>query len=212
MADPASERPADLNKSASVGNSRTTIDSDPKAKESLKPAAGAESSISGDAKAQPSTKPTTDKMEVPNLTSNQAERPDILFCLTVKERGKPERSFYKDAPWKGINNGLPGSDADDASESRAVLVYTVEADVTDKTQKPSNTSLTWREQPSDFEFGRDALLDERHSPSMQFYSKRLIKVLDDILDYYPFRDGTTFDSADAPVEDTSLKSCIAIKS
>jgi hypothetical protein len=137
------------------------------------------------------------------------ERPDILWCLTVKEEGKSTRTFYKDEPWKGINNGLPGSDPDEDMESRAVLTYYVEADVKDKTDKEPNTSRTWRDQPVDFEFGRDAVLNDRYLPNMKFYSKRLIKVVDAILDYYPYRGETDFFKAEPGDNFRTLMYCYA---
>jgi hypothetical protein len=125
------------------------------------------------------------------------KRPDILWCLTVREEGKSTRTFYKDAPWKGINNGLPGSDPDEDMESRVVMTYYVEADVIDKTNKEPNTSRTWRDQPVDFEFGRDAVLHDRYLPYMKFYSRRLINVVDAILDYFPYRGDTDFFMAES---------------
>lgn len=141
--------------------------------------------------------------------SSSLDRPDILWCLTVKEEGKSIRTFYKDAPWKGINNGLPGSDPDEDMESRAVMAYNVEADVKDKTNKEPNTSRTWRDQPVDFEFGRDAVLLDRCLPDIKFYSKRLIKVVDAILDYYPYRGETDYFIADRGDNFTEIMYCYA---
>lgn len=129
--------------------------------------------------------------------------PYVLYCLTVKEEGQSNRSFYKDTPWKGINNGLPGSVPDDDAESKAVLVYYVQADVIDKTGKDSNTSKTWRDEPADFEFGRDALLRKRYWPVLKLYSKRLIRVLELILDYYP--DRGDYKQYNSELEDTFVE-------
>jgi hypothetical protein len=37
------------------------------------------------------------------VPSENAPRPDILYCLTLLERGKSERRFYKDVAWKGTS-------------------------------------------------------------------------------------------------------------
>ena len=47
-----------------------------------------------------------------SFSDQTAKRSDVLWCLTVKEEGKPSRTFYKDQPWKGINTSLSGSDLD----------------------------------------------------------------------------------------------------
>jgi hypothetical protein len=85
---------------------------------------------------------------------------DVLYSIRLKEKGKDDRTFYKDTPWKGINNGLPGSDPDEDEETRTVLVLNVDADVKDKTNKNPNTLRSWRDDDADFEFGRDAILLE----------------------------------------------------
>ena len=118
-------------------------------------------------------------------SSQHTERPDILWCLSLYEDGKTVRSFYKDQPWKGINNGLPGSDPDDDEGEEATMVYEIGADVKDKTNKLGNTLLTWRDEPVDFQFGKDAYLINRHWPTIQLYSKKLIKIMELLLDYYP---------------------------
>jgi hypothetical protein len=115
------------------------------------------------------------------------ERPDVLWCLEVNQNGKPQRTFYQDKPWRGINNGLPDSDPDEDMDSRAVLTYTVRAEVIDITGKESNTSTTWKDRPVDFQFGRDAVLFTRMRPTIMIHSKRLIKVITTTLNYYPYR-------------------------
>lgn len=125
-----------------------------------------------------------DKGESPS--NRHTERPDILWCLNLYEDGKTVRSFYKDQPWKGINNGLPGSDPDrDDEREAATMVFEVGADVKDRTNKLGNTLLTWRDEPVDFQFGKDAYLITRHWPIIQLYSGKLIKVMELLLDYYP---------------------------
>lgn len=124
-----------------------------------------------------------EKDETPS--SQDAGRPDILWCLSVHEKGKPSRYFYRDQAWKGINNGLPGSDPGIDNEKMAVMVYYVGAKVKDRTNKPGNTSLTWRDEPVDFQFGKDAHLVDRFHPTIRLYSKKLIKIMELLLDYYP---------------------------
>jgi hypothetical protein len=144
----------------------------------------------------------TSKSDAPGIEPSP-ERPDILYCLTLKEDNKVDRSFYKNTPWTGVNTGLPGSDPEDEEESRAVLTYYVDAVVQDKTGKEPNTSKTWREQPADFEFGRDAVLKNRYWPNLKLYSKKLIKLCELVLDYYPLRgDGKTFQP---PIRDTFVE-------
>ena len=65
------------------------------------------------------------------------------------------------------------------------MVYTVCAHVHDRTNKPGNTSSTWREEPVDFQFGKDANLERRYYPNLTLYSKKLIKIMELLLDYYP---------------------------
>lgn len=120
-----------------------------------------------------------------SLSGQNAGRPDILWCLRVHEEGKSSRSFFKDHAWEGINNGLPGSAPEIDHEKKAVMIYHVTAEVTDRTNKPGNTLLTWKDEPVDFQFGRDAHLITRHYPSIQIYSKKLIRIMELLLDYYP---------------------------
>lgn len=135
---------------------------------------------------------------------HDAERPYVLWCLKLCEQSSKStcprnRFFYQDRPWKDINNGLPGSDPDyyekddDAQEetqdTNAVLLYQLKADVKDKTNKSGNTPSTWRDEPVDFQFGVDARLLRSHTPSILLQSKRLIKIMELLLAYYPFRTG-----------------------
>ncbi|EAT77618.1 hypothetical protein HBH56_208050 [Parastagonospora nodorum] len=123
----------------------------------------------------------------PEGSPSLSVRPDVLWCLEVEQDGKQLRTFYKDEPWKGINNGLPDSDPDDDMDSRAVLTYFVSADVIDITGKESNTSTTWRDRPVDFQFGRDAVLFTRFPANITIHSKRLISIVNAALSYYPYR-------------------------
>jgi hypothetical protein len=116
-------------------------------------------------------------------------RTDILWCLIAQEEGKTDRTFYKDTRWKGVNNGLPdySPDGNEEEDSIAVLAYFIYADIVDKTQKQGNTIWTWREDKPDFELGPDAVLQRRYWPHLKLFSKRLISVVENILDYYPYR-------------------------
>ena len=121
-----------------------------------------------------------------SFSDQTAKRSDVLWCLTVKEEGKPSRTFYKDQPWKGINTSLSGSDLDQNEEEKvAAIVYYIDADVIDKTNKSANTLLTWRENPVDFQFGKDAELTRTYYPLINLVSKNLIKIMELLLDYYP---------------------------
>lgn len=167
---------------------------------------------SGDVREETATsfsEPSLNHTDGQSTLQSPPERPEILWCLTVKEEGKANRTFYKDTPWKGINNGLPGSDPDEDMESRAVMTYYVDADVKDKTDKEPNTSKTWRDQPVDFELGRDAVLHERYWPRIKLHSRRLVKIMDAVLDYYPYRGDA--DSFSSELEDnfTALMYCYA---
>lgn len=127
-----------------------------------------------------------DKIQDESPPNQDAARSDVLWCITLKEEGKPSRTLYKDQPWKGINNGLSGSDPDQSEEEKtAVLVHYIDVTVEDKTNKSANTMLTWRDDPVDFQFGRDARLLDTSWPLITLYSKNLIKVMELLLDYYP---------------------------
>lgn len=115
------------------------------------------------------------------------KHPEVLWCLQVHQHGKSDRSFYQDEPWKGINNGLPDSDPDENMDSRAVLTYSIRAEVFDLTGKESNTVETWRDQPVDFKFGRDAILLSRLSPTMTIHAKQVVQLINAALPYYPYR-------------------------
>ena len=116
-------------------------------------------------------------------------KPDILYGLRLVESGKTDRNFYKDGSWKGVTTGLSGSEASQYDEDNAVLSLVVDVDVLDKTGKPGNTLATWRDQPADFEFGRDAMVLDIRSPYVQIHSKRLIAVMEQMMDYYPEKRG-----------------------
>ena len=150
-----------------------------------------------------------DVSKVGTVPKSPIERADILFCLTLLGKNEEPRSFYKDSPWKGINNGLPGSEDDTEKDTKAVLVYYVDANVIDKTKKKSNTSSTWRDEPVDFEFGRDAVLESRHEPNLKLYSKKLMKLVDLILDYCPYRGDHEVFSSTLGDNFTALMSCYA---
>jgi hypothetical protein len=118
-------------------------------------------------------------------SKQETKRPDILWCLEVSEEGKASRKFFKDTwTWKGIYNGLPGSDPED-DEQKAIMFYHVDAKVLDKTNKSGNTSSTWRDEPVDFQLGRDAELIQRFWPAIRLESKGLIRTMEQLLDYYP---------------------------
>lgn len=125
-----------------------------------------------------------DKNEPPS--DQAAQHSSILWRLTVNEEGKTSRSFFSDQPWKGINTGLSGSDFDQNEEEKVTaILYCVDADVVDKTDKSANTMLTWRENPVDFQVGKDAQLVSTTLPLISLYSKNLIRIMELILDYYP---------------------------
>lgn len=94
------------------------------------------------------------------LGPHQRPDTDVVYSIKLKEKGQEDRVFFKDTPWKGINNGLPGSDPDEDEEKIAVLNLNVDADVKDKTKKMPNTLRSWKDEEADFEFGRDAILVE----------------------------------------------------
>jgi hypothetical protein len=129
---------------------------------------------------------SSDKHDQDNCTSPQdVPRPDILWALTVSDKDKPDQSFFKDKPWEGVNNGLPGSDPEDDDEKKAVVVYYVQAEVRNKTNKEGNTLSTRRDEPADFQFGKDAQLIRRFWPMLKLLSKKLIRIMELLLDYYP---------------------------
>ncbi|KAI1260384.1 hypothetical protein F5Y18DRAFT_405809 [Xylariaceae sp. FL1019] len=116
-------------------------------------------------------------------------RTDVLYCLTTSEEdGKGQKHYYKDQPWKGVDNGLPGTEADE--EADAVMIYTVAATVQEKTKKKGNSAMTWRDEPVDFQFKRDAHLLQAHKPKITFWSKRLIRTMEQLMSYYPSRFGS----------------------
>jgi len=84
----------------------------------------------------------------------------------------------------------------------------VDANIKDKTQKEPNTK-TSRDLRVDFGFGRDALLKSRYWPMMKLYSKRLIKVVDLILNYYPYRGDTDTFSSDLEDNFVVIMCCYA---
>ena len=129
-----------------------------------------------------------DDHESSTRSRQDAKRSEVLWCLTVKEEGRISRAFYKDQPWKGLNTRLPGSGLDHEEyqkEIPAVIIYYVDADVIDKTNKSANTVWTWRDEPVDFQFGKDAELIFTYSPLLRLISKNLIKIMEMLLDYYP---------------------------
>lgn len=117
------------------------------------------------------------------------KKPDILYGLSLQEHGKSDRIFYKDESWKGVTTGLSSSEVDDFDEDNAVLGLVVEVDILDKTGKPGNSLATWRDQPVDFEFGRDAMVLEIRAPRIDFHSRRLVDVMEQMMDYYPEKHG-----------------------
>lgn len=136
-------------------------------------------------------------------------RPDVLYCLRLLEENQQDRRLYKDTPWKGINSGLPGSEPDPKSDTDAVLVYYIDADVKDKTKKEANTASTWRDEPVDFEFGRDAVLQRRYWPALSIYSKKILKVLEQVLDYWPYLEDDDFFGSELKDNIVVLMSCYA---
>jgi hypothetical protein len=115
------------------------------------------------------------------------KRSTVLWCLKVDQDGKSNRTFYRDEPWEGINNGLPDSDLDEHLDTRSVLTYNTMANVVDLTGKESNTSTTWRQRPVDFQFGRDAILMHRRDPFMTIHSRKVVNLINAALPYYPYR-------------------------
>jgi hypothetical protein len=127
----------------------------------------------------------------PSDSRDAPERPDVLWCLELKQDGKSNRTFFQDKPWKGINNGLPNTDPDEDLDSSAVLTYTVVANAIDITGQESNTSTTWRQRPANFEFGRDAVLLRSYHPTLKIHSKKVVKLINAALPYYPYRTRTS---------------------
>ncbi|KAK0630302.1 hypothetical protein B0T17DRAFT_528091 [Bombardia bombarda] len=123
----------------------------------------------------------------PGSTQDLPQRPDVLYHLAVIRPGRTSRSFYRDTPWKGVSNGLQNSAPDENMEKCAVLTWRVEATVHDlqATKLKGNSAHTWRQQPADFEFGRDAHLLSRKWPELIIHSRALVKLMEQLLDYYP---------------------------
>lgn len=115
----------------------------------------------------------------------KSKKPDILYGLRLKEASKSDRTFYKEESWKGVKTGLSGSEASQFDEDNAVLGIVVDVDVLDKTGKSGNSLATWREEPVDFEFSRDAMVLSIHAPRLEIHSKKLIDVMEQLMDYYP---------------------------
>lgn len=113
------------------------------------------------------------------------KKPDILYGLRLKEASKSDRTFYKEESWKGVKTGLSSSEASQFDEDNAVLGIVVDVDVLDKTGKSGNSLATWREEPVDFEFSRDAMVLSIHAPRLEIHSKKLIDVMEQLMDYYP---------------------------
>lgn len=119
----------------------------------------------------------------------RSKKPDLLYGLILQETGKPDRTMYKDETWKGIKTGLSNSEVSQFDEDNAVLGLLVGVHVADKTRKSGNSLATWREEPVDFEFGKDAMILSLKAPELQIYSKRLIDVMEHLMDYYPSKLG-----------------------
>jgi hypothetical protein len=110
-----------------------------------------------------------DKKQTEGTQPSNSTDIDVLYSLTLTEDGKAARTFYKDTPWKGISVGLPGFDTDVYEKRKGVLDLNVAATVEDKTGKKPNPRQTWRDEPVDFEFGRDAILKKVSHGSEQLY-------------------------------------------
>ncbi|KEF54313.1 uncharacterized protein A1O9_09479 [Exophiala aquamarina CBS 119918] len=140
-------------------------------------------------KEQMAESPTPLSSQNGDASGARPKKPDILYGLTLLEQGKPERKFYKDEIWKGVRTGLSGSEVGQFDEDNAVLSLVVEVDILDKTGKSGNSLATWREEPADFELGRDAMAINMGPPRVEIHSKRLIDVMEQIMDYYPAKHG-----------------------
>ncbi|KAI0153027.1 hypothetical protein GGR57DRAFT_513280 [Xylariaceae sp. FL1272] len=156
------------------GNSSESVDNEPSSRDPLNEIDNNPSS-SDTPETEPSSSTNRDKAH---------RRADVLFCLTTaEEEGKGEKHYYKDQPWKGVSNGLPGSEANE--EADAVMIYTVPTIVEERTKKDGNSALTWRDEPVDFEFKRDAHLLKTSEPQITLWSKRLIRIMEKLMNYYP---------------------------
>ncbi|KAK5056713.1 hypothetical protein LTR84_012245 [Exophiala bonariae] len=120
--------------------------------------------------------------DVPPL---KLKKPDILYGLKTKEFNKSDRTFYKDESWKGVKTGLITSETTQFDDDNAVLGIVVEVNVLDKTGKLGNSLATWKEEPADFELTKDAMVFKVHAPRLEIHSKRLIDVMEQLMDYYP---------------------------
>ncbi|KAL2212484.1 hypothetical protein CC79DRAFT_1266280 [Sarocladium strictum] len=109
----------------------------------------------------------------------------VLYCLEAYQRGQANRTFYSEKAWTDTHQNTVGESLDQTAGSLAILLYSVGADVTDKTGKESNTARTWSAKPVDFELGRDAFVHNIHPPSITIYSKRITDTIRLVLDYYP---------------------------
>lgn len=117
------------------------------------------------------------------------------------EKGKSARKLYKDSPWQGIQSGLTGSGVVEDLERNAVLIYTIPVDVEDWRQRQGNTPSTWHDGPIDFDFDRDAHIVNRRSPHLTLCSKRLTRIMELLMDYYPAHIGS-YDEYTATTQDT----------
>ena len=121
-------------------------------------------------------------------TTEQIKTPIILYKVCCIERGKSEKIFYNDKPFKGIQMEYESEGQVDTIEEQSLppimIIHTARGKDISGRESEGDTMYLSKTVPP-IEFGKDFMLESFTKPSLALNSQSILKVLRRVVNYYP---------------------------